>query len=373
LNWEWSQAELLEEVREKEQRLFKFLEQKNLDGIVIGRQDNFSWITGGGESRVLWNSDMGFSYLYITPEKKICVSLVADGPRAMDEVLTPLGYQYEPLRWYQKSKEERLTELIKGKRVISDFPLEGAAFGLKDIYKLHYPLTKQEIKKCRWLGQKTEEVLTRTALAVESGMSEIEVQGILMGEYGKYDIAPSVILIGSDERAFKYRHPVPSSKKIDKYVLISPAVRKWGLHANVARAVNFGTVPEELERKYRAASTIAANCLYMCREGNYFKDILTIQKRLYKELGFEDEWKNHYQGGITGYIVSDPTLCVTDAEAVMKNQTYEWFITITGTKNDELTLYSDSGREVLSVNGIWPTEEYKVGDEVYRLPKIMER
>lgn len=64
---------------------------------------------------------------------------------------------------------------------------------------------------------------------------------------------------------------------------------------------------------------------------------------------------------------------MVDTEVIIKNQTFEWFITIAGTKCDELTLYSDYGREVLSVNGIWPTEEYRVGEEVFRFPKIMKR
>lgn len=294
MNKEWFNEEWIVEVKEKEQRLFKFLEVRNLDGIVIGRQDNFAWITGGGESRVLWNSEMGFSYLYITYEKKLCISLVADGSRAMDDILTPLGYEYEPLRWFEKSKEQKLTELIKGKRVISDFLLEGAKFDLKDIYKLHYPLTNNEILKCRWLGRRTEEILSKTVLVLEPGMTEVEIQGILMGEYGKYDIAPSVMLIGSDERALKYRHPVPSNKRVEKYILMSPAVRKWGLHANVARSVHFGEIPETLINKHEACNNIAAHCLSMCQEGTYFKDILATQKELYKKLGYENEWQNHF-------------------------------------------------------------------------------
>jgi len=56
----------------------------------------------------------------------------------------------------------------------------------------------------------------------------------------------------------------------------------------------------EVEKKYEAACQIATAALSMCIPGTRFIDILEIQKDIYKEFGYEDEWKNHYQGGVTG-------------------------------------------------------------------------
>lgn len=365
--------ELFEEVRQKEERIQSYLIKNNLYGMVIGRQDNFAWITGGGENKVILSSELGFSYLLITREKKMCISLVADYSRVMDEVLTQLGYEGIELMWYKKSKEEKISELIFGKRVISDFPIAGADFKLKDIYDLHYPLTEQEIKKYSILGKKTEEIITKISLDMEPGMSEYEIEAKLFFEYTKNNISPSVLLVASDERIIKYRHPIPSKKRVEKYVMISPAVRKWGLHANVCRLIYFGEPPSELLNKYRAASIIAAHVLSMCKEGALFKHILKEEIRLYKVLGYEHEWKNHFQGGITGYMVSDPTLCFDDTARVRINQAFEWFITISGVKVSELSVCTNKGRDVLSVNGLWPTEEYSANGEVYRFPEILIR
>ncbi|NLK98060.1 MAG: M24 family metallopeptidase [Epulopiscium sp.] len=365
--------DILKEVKEKEERIYKFLDQNGYDGMIIGRQDNFSWITGGGNSRVIWSTELGFSYLFITKEKKFCISQVMDGPRIMDEVLSPLGYDYIPLRWYEQNKEEKLEELIKGKKVISDFPLPGAIYNLHAIYHLHYPLMDSEIEKYRILGKEVDEILTSTALEIEPGMTEMEVEGMLMGKFGQKGIIPDVILIGADERPVKYRHPVPTERKIDHYVFISPSIKKWGLHANISRLISFGKPSSEIAHKYEAACTIEAHVLSMCKEGTYFKDILEAEKKLYKELGYEEEWRNHFQGGITGYMVANASLCLDQSAKLQNYQSYEWFITIAGTKSAELALNINNQIELMSLAGYWKTKSYTANNHTYELPIIMER
>lgn len=360
------------EVKIKEERLRSYLEKSGYDAAVIGRADNFAWITGGGENRVILTSEIGFSYIVITLEDKYLVSQVMDGDKVMDEELEGLGYKLVSLKWFEKSKEEKVLELVDGLKVISDIQLPNTEFNKNEFYKLHYPLTPSEIEKCRWLAKKTEEIVYEAALKIKPGMSEYKVQGMLAGMYAENDITVSVMLVGSDNRISSYRHCLPSDKKIEKVVLLSPAVRKWGLHANIARMVSIGKVPEDTSRRYDAVCEIESEAISMSTPGTRFSDILRKQKEMYKQLGYENEWQNHYQGGITGYMVSDPTLCMNESNTVQNCQAFDWFITITGAKGEELTLNCDGNIEVASVNGIWPTRSYSKKGKEIRLPKIME-
>lgn len=362
------------EVKIKEKRIRKYLIENEYDAMILARKDNFAWFTDGGSSNVIVSSVVGFSIIVITKTQKYLVSQVMDGKRIISDELKGIDIEYVPLYWYEKSKEEKAVELANGKSIISDIPITGARYLPKEIYKLHYPLTDNEIKKLRYLGNSTEEILTKVAMEIKPGMAEHEIEALLLYEYGKENIQCDVLLVGSDERIFNYRHPCPSSKTVNKYVLLHSAARKWGLHANVTRLIYFGDkIPREIQTKYDAVSQIEVAAISMCQPGISFSDILIEQKKMYKNLGYENEWKNHYPGGITGYMVCDAELSFDSKNVTRINEAYDWFITITGTKVEELSISTNKGLEVISVTGKWPTKEYAYNNKKFKLPLILNR
>lgn len=364
----------LEDVQEKHRRILEFLEAKGYDAMILERQDNFAWYTGGGCNRVVSTSDAGVGLLLITPKRTYLVAQVMDGPRIMEEELSGMDIEPVFVRWYEKSREEKAAELVKGMRVISDVPVPAAEWNLGAIYSLHYPLTECEIRKYRMLGALTDEILTKVSWEIRPGMSELDVEAMLLYEYGKQNMTADVVQVGADERIGQFRHPTPTDRKIRRFVLIHPAVQKDGLHANVTRMVYFGDrVPEDTLRRYEAACRVEAAAVSMCVAGNHFCDILEEQKRIYQECGYEEEWRNHFQGGITGYLLADPTLCLNQQAKVSVNQAFDWFITITGVKVEELSITIAQGPEVISMSGLWPAKEYEVNGRKIPLPQILLR
>ena len=55
-------------------RLRRLLAEEKKVGILINHQDNFSWLTCGGENRVLTASNSGSSELLVTAQKVYLVS-----------------------------------------------------------------------------------------------------------------------------------------------------------------------------------------------------------------------------------------------------------------------------------------------------------
>ena len=132
-------------------------------------------------------------------------------------------------------------------------------------------------------------------------------------------------------------------------------MRKYGLNSVITRSIYFGEeVPDDIAKKYQAASTISANCIAHSVPGTKFSSILAMQRELYKELGYEDEWKNHFQGGITGYIPNDSSLCLDPEAEMVEDQTYNWFVTITGVNTEDVYLSGKTGGETLTITGAWP-------------------
>jgi Xaa-Pro dipeptidase len=141
---------------------------------------------------------------------------------------------------------------------------------------------------------------------------------------------------------------------------------------NVTRMLYFGdTLPEEVNCKYGLANLLQAQAISMCIPGEKFHRILDIRKILLKEAGYGDEWEKHFPGGITGYLLCDASVCGKHDTEVVLNQAYDWFITITGVKVEELSINTDKGREVLSASGRWPFKAYTFNGQTFKLPEIL--
>ena len=135
--------------------------------------------------------------------------------------------------------------------------------------------------------------------------------------------------------------------------------------------MHFGLPPKEIKKKYLAACNIQALIINHLRPGILFKDICKFIKEKYKKFGYSKEWKKHFQGAITGYIVADPTISLSNTSMTRENQTYDWFITITGVKSEELSFLGEEEAEFISVTDDWPKLNIYLGDKRLELPDIM--
>ena len=347
--------EILADAQLKDARVRDFLDKEELDALVLGRQDNFSWMTCGGDSRVIRTSEMGFAYLVITRDRKWLVSHSMDGQRFVDEHVCNQGYELVTLYWHEGSPEDKVLELTEGMRVGVDFPLPGAKRYGAEIVDLHYPLTDLEIERCRWIGQTANRILSAVARDLRPGVTESEVAARLLYEYALAGMTFDVLIVGFDARIRRYRHPIPTENRLQCYALLHPAARRWGLHANVTRLVHFGEPPADTQRAMDGVATLGARVATMLAPVVRFADILVEEKRTYAGLGYPDEWNYHFQGGITGYTLADPARCLDPEARVAQRQAYDYFLTITGAKFEELMLLTERGVEFASLGPGWPT------------------
>jgi antitoxin VapB len=368
-----TRAQVLSNVKIREDRVYAFLEREGLDALVLGRQDNFAWITAGGDSRVIATSELGFAYVVITKNKKWLVSYSMDGQRFIDEQATDQGYELVTLYWHEGSPEDKVLELTQGMSVGADFPLPGSRQYGAEIVDLHYPLTDLDIARCRWIGKTCDHILTEVAQDLQPGVSEREIAARLLHEYALEGMTIDVLIVGFDERIRNYRHPMPTDNVLQRYALLHPAARRWGLHANITRLVHFGQPPTEIVRAIGGVSTIGAHVAAMIAPGVRFADILAQEKRLYRQLDYTDEWHYHFQGGITGYTLADPARCLDPAARVVERQTYDYFITITGAKFEELTLLTEDGVEIASLGPSWPTQQVRTPNGDIVVPDVFVR
>jgi hypothetical protein len=293
-----------------------------------------------------------------------------DAERLFSEQIAEQGYELVSTRWYEGDTREKAGELA-GKKIASDTDLAGARNVYADLVDLHYPLIGLEIARMRWLASETDELFTDFAQTVKPGETEKEIAAKLHSAHIARGLEVDVLIVGSDERCFKYRHPIATDKRLDKYLMLHTSARRWGLHCNLTRFVHFGKPPGEVRDIYDAAAYVEACVFQMLKPGIRFADIFDHQKRWYAQKGYPEEWKNHFQGGPTGYVIVDAGRCMTN-KVVQVNQPFEWFITITGTKMGELSMVTNEGLEISSfINSNWPGMTVHTRECDIRVPDLL--
>ncbi len=361
----------IDESKLKKNRLWGLLDSKGLDGVLLNRRSNYAWYTGGGDNHVFLCSEGGAASLLILRDRTYVLAHSMDGLRLMEEQVAGLGYELAQYNWYE-GLNSQLDRLVAGKKIGTDTPSDRFTFlNDLDFRSIIFPLTPSEIQMSREIGKSWEDAILDICTELKPGISELEIAGKLMDAFTRRDFTADVLLVGSDDRLQKYRHCLPTEKKVEKHLLIHVAGRKKGLHANVTRLVHFGTVPSDIQSKQDAVNQICAVLFSKLKAGYHYSDLLREIKQAYREAGFDGEWKGHFQGGPNGYEPIYLNL-VDDPNAVLQNnETYDWLITLPGAKTEELSLLTEKGVEIISFTNRWPGKKFAIDGKIFTMPDIL--
>ncbi len=344
---------VLQDAEIKRARVREYLANNDMDGVIVTTREHFAWLTGGGDNHVTFPTNIGFGAAVITDDKQYLIAHTMDAKRLVEEQTEGQGYEMVELRWFEGDIRLKALDLA-GKRVGSDTNFPGCKEIYMDLVDMHYPMTNLEVGRTRWLATVADDIFSALGRSVYPGMTEKNIEAKLWNLHTIHGLEVDGMIVGSDGRCFKYRHPIATQKPLKKYLMLHSVARKWGLHCNLTRFVHFGKLGEEVEKIYECAANVEACIFQTIEPGMKFSTILENQKAWYAECGFEDEWKNHFQGGPTGYVIADGDRSLTN-KVVQNNQPYEWFITVTGTKTGELSLMTENGLEISSyIHSSWP-------------------
>jgi antitoxin VapB len=362
----------MDELTEKRHRLLALLQKQGLDAICLNRVANFAWYTGGLEPVVMLSSDRAEASLLITPDRQSVLCNSVEHPRLRDEdQLGRLGYDFCVWPWYAGVPGSG--NLVQGKRWGSDWPLPGAVDLSPDIARLRYQLSAAEVERYRSVGQRTAQALERAARAVRPGMTEVQIAGLIAAEAWSEGVTPTLLLVGADERIFRYRHPIPTSRSLEGYAMLVICGRHRGLVASATRFVHFGPLPDELGRKQSACAYVDATFNAATRVGARVADIFALATQAYAEMGFPDEWQKHNQGGSAGYESRDYEGTPTCEETVLAEQGFAWNPSITGVKSEDTIVVHEGSIEFLTQTDGWPMVRTRVDGRDWDRPAILIR
>ncbi len=360
-----------EELEVKLEKVQALLSSKGLDALLIQQVANFAWMTAGASSYVNAADSLGVASLLVAPHGRYLITNNIEAPRfRAEERLEEQGWEFKVSPWYQAA--EGVEQLTKGLRLGTDGFYPGGDDVSADLIRMRMNLLSEEQERLREVSQGCAEAMNAAIHQVQPGLTEFEIAAILGREIQRRGILPIVNLIATDQRIYSYRHPLPTSKKLDRYAMLVACGRKYGLVCSITRLVHFGPMPDELRRKAIAVAQVDAVFHATTRPGRSLGDIFRAAQAKYAELGYVDEWQLHHQGGPAGYTPRE-TIATLDSDLkVAEGQAYAWNPSITGTKSEDTLLVKSGGVEVLTEISGWPMLAIELDRQTIFRPATLE-
>lgn len=359
-----------EETKIKLERMRRLMDAEQLDNILLTTTPNFFWLTGGKNGFVDKGSADAAVKLLVDRKQAYVICNSSERYRVMEEELADSEFELIPFKWHE-DEYEILKPYLDGKRTGSDSGIFGTRNVAKQIQSQRYVLTPEEERRMSEIGLECARILESSVREIVPGETELEAAGRVTGRLISKGYQVPVCLVASDHRMLKYRHPLPTEKKIDKYAMIAICGQKYGLTISISRIVSFGEVPEDIRKKYESLLKIDATYITNTKAGNKVRDILQKTYDVYSQEGYEADFHLHHQGGALGYLTRDYCVNFRNEEEVLDHQGFSWNPTIAGVKLEDTYIVNGDKQIIVSDTDTWKYRNIEVDGKVIRRPEIL--
>ncbi|HEV7657242.1 MAG TPA: M24 family metallopeptidase [Mycobacteriales bacterium] len=339
---------------ERHRRLSRFLDEHELDALVLRRPANVAWAGEGARTHIDMSGELGVASLVVTREGTRVVTSRIEAERLAAEELTDPAYEWTVLDWI----EDATDHLPAGERVGVDGLLPGRRDVTAELEVARRSLLPQEVALYRALGRDSAEALTAAVTGCGPGDSEFEWAARAAAEVTARGADPLVLLVAGADRIARYRHPLPTAAPAGDLVMVVVCARRHGLWANLTRFVAHRPLTADETDAQERLLRVEATFLDATRPGQLVRDTFAAGTAAYGEHGFDaEEWRKHHQGGPTGYLSRDHLATPACTEAVDDAQAFAWNPSVPGLKVEDTVLATAAGPEVLTLDPAWPLQE----------------
>lgn len=348
--------------------------ERELDAILLTRSHNVAWLTAGATTDVVLNSDTSTVAVAVTPDRAAVLTTTIEAPRLhLEQHLNQLGLEIDARTWWETESAQQDSVLgpsSPGRRGSDDIRL-GVDLSA-DLQEMRTTLLPSEVDRLRNAAVCTALSIQAAVRLLKPGMTEFEIAAQMAAETAARGGQAIVDLVASDERISQFRHPLPSGKRVERYVMLILCSRVDGLIAAATRLVHFGTPPAELVEKTRAVAGIDARLILSTRVGRTLGEQFTVAERAYAEAGYPEAISEHHQGGSIGYLSREKLAVPGDPTPMLARQAFAWNPSLRGSKSEDTVLLTDTGPEILTSWPEWPVFDIEVDGEQISRPAILE-
>lgn len=358
----------------KLERVRSLLDESGAEGLLIGKQPNFSWLSCGGEAHVPLTSDIAAARLLVTKKDAHVIASRIEMPRMLDEPLKGLRLTPHEFDWHAANgARDALKKIVDPKKVISDTGEWSTRNKPELIAPLRWSFHPAEVSRYRDLGRDAEAAINAACQTIEPDQSEFEIASHLSACCWLLDLTPVVVLIAVDDRIRKYRHPLPTTKKLKDCAMLVLSARRKGQIVALTRFVHFEKVPPGQRKRHRAVCQIDVAFQQSTRVGAAVKDIFKRGVDEYAAQKFPDEWNLHHQGGGTGYVGREYLGGPKVKGVVQNNQPFAWNPSVAGAKSEDTILATEKGPLTITAAKDWPMLSLEWDGKKVSRPDILVR
>jgi Xaa-Pro dipeptidase len=356
----------IREFEEKLSRIRGLMVREEIGNLLITTQNNFIWLTGG-RPYINTGVEHACGEILITADKIYLLANNIEATRLVTEELAGLPLIKSEYSWWEATgRANRLRDITEENRVVTDSEIN-ARFS-----SLRWNLTVEEQDRYLDTGKSVASALEEVAYLVKPGLTEREIADLIRQSAQARGVNPWVNLVAADERNYQYRHPLPTDRKLERYVMLVLTGQKHGLFAAASRLIHFGLVPADLQLRHAAVLKVDVAFNANTVPGKQVKDAFAAGIAAYDKVGFGDQWKFHHQGGMTGYNARDFRGTADCDVPITVNQAYAWNPSIAGVKSEDTFLIKEN-EALLLTQSTFPVIEVEYAGHSMNRPAILVR
>ena len=333
---------------------------QDVDAVYLEQWANVAWLCGGRGNRVVLDVPAGQCAVLVGHNRAWLLVASNEEARCRAEAFVGLDLPVVTQPWYKLPLSHAARPLVpEGSRLAADTGGVGTLPADPLVTPLRQRLREPDIERFRALGRDTAEALEAAVVEALDDWSELEVAGTIAAALKARGIEGAVVLVGSRARAEHFRHFVPTEAPVSGGFTASVTATRSGLHASATRAVSFGPLPSGLEERFDVARDADRALLAASRPGAAMTTLLDAAAGAYAHAGYYDEWKEHHQGGTTGYAGREVFAQPGSDYVLEAGMAVAWNPTVPGAKSEDTFLVAEGGLEWLtwSPDSDWPLDE----------------
>jgi hypothetical protein len=346
------------------------LAEHGLAALRLRGIDWFAWATCGGSNAVAMAAETGVAELVVTADGAYVLTDAIEAQRLeaeeVSQAWTVLAHPWDdpsPREWIVR-------EQSGGGLVASDRPAPGERPLPASLRTARWSLLPEEQERLRVLGSDTAEVVTDAFLQAEPTWMGTRLAAAVSEGLVHRGIAPGLLLVGDSGRLWRWRHPTVSNSVLGRRVMVVICSRRAGLYACCSRLVAFGEPVLEDRHVDSAVLEVESAALDASRPGTTLGEVLARIREAYVRVGKPEAWREHHQGGLTGYLARERIATPGDATPIPPESAVAWNPSLPGSKSEDTVLvHADGTQEVVTVDARWPA--VTVGGR--RRPEVLSR
>ena len=146
-----------------------------------------------------------------------------------------------------------------------------------------------------------------------------------------------------------YRHPIPGGDALGRRAMLVVCAERGGLYANLTRVMDFEEPDRETARRQQACDAVLRRMREEAtRPGSTLAAALSDCCGYYADEGFPDGWRDHHQGGMTGYASREVVATPQTRQRIEAGQAFAWNPSLRGAKAEETFILTENGTESIT-------------------------